>query len=75
MKKAVFFLFCIGFTQYSYAQSAELLAELRTNKENNLIKFEQYLSKQGGSTASKILNDDKSKLAGFAGKIPIFWTI
>lgn len=73
MKKNMLFLIFLGITSYSYGQSKEkLIQEFRNQNNENLVKFEKLLNSDKQKLSQEQKNDLKSRLAGFAGKIPVF---
>ncbi len=73
MKKAVLFLFGLGFPIATFAQNTDkLIKEFGRQKEQNIQKFDQILNKNKTKKNSETNADEKARLAGFAGNTPIF---
>ncbi|MEN2434713.1 S8 family peptidase [Weeksellaceae bacterium A-14] len=72
MKKAVLFLFFSSNIIYIAAQENSLKANFRKQAEFNQAKFQTFLQNNTKNYTDAQIKDMQSRLAGFAGDIPVF---
>ena len=73
MKKGVLFLLAAGLPIVILGQTTEqLIQDFGIQNQKNQDKFENILQKNAGKNTSTTINDEQSRLAGFAGQIPVF---
>jgi len=73
MKKNVLFVAGLTSSIFALGQNTEnLIKEFGTQNEKNQEKFEQTLLKNTAKTDAEAVKDEQSRLAGFAGEIPVF---
>lgn len=73
MKKGVFFLLGAGFPLLALGQSTEKLIQQFGEQHNrDVSRFESILKMNRSAASEAAVADEKSRLAGFAGTIPVF---
>lgn len=73
MNKKILFILSLGFFGGISAQNtAKLQNQLAKSQKAKEQKFNKYLQKNGSKYTKEEIADMKSRLAGFAGEIPVF---
>ena len=73
MKKGVLFLFGFGVPFFALGQSTQKLVEkFEAQNQANQAKFDAQLLKKNINSKGSVVADEKARLAGFAGNIPVF---
>ena len=73
MKKIVLSVGMLFSFYFSNAQDLKLKNEFTKNRHENEKKFDTYFQKNNNVQSSKTIDSLKNNLAGFAGKIPLFY--
>lgn len=74
MKRAVFFLLFSGaFGTLSAQNTQKLIAEFGEKQKENETRFEKYFQQNSGKITAAEKAELSSRLAGFAGNIPVFY--
>ncbi len=73
MKKAVLYLLFFGGSSLAIAQSATSKSDLQKSKLDNEAKLEKFIQRNSDNFSREEIEELKSKLASFAGNIPVFW--
>lgn len=73
MKKTLIFFLGFGMFSFIFSQSSDkLVKDFGKQNAENQIRFDNYLKKNAKNLSPEEISDLKSRLAGFAGEIPVF---
>ncbi|MGC4129481.1 MAG: S8 family peptidase [Bergeyella sp.] len=72
MKKGVLFLFGFGLPFSVFGQTQELIQEFGMQNQKNQDKYDSVVEQKIAGKNTESIKDEKSRLAGFAGEIPVF---
>ena len=74
MRKTFIFLLSISALNFVFGQkNNELQKKFSTERVENEKKLDKYLSYNKGKFTKEQIKEMRSKLAGFAGNIPVFF--